>query len=106
MARLPRPTVMPSKISAISTNTVISSAVKNSPMAEAATSAMVIESSIVMRGCSRSATASLKMGYPPIRTPANARMSIPLTRGTTRSQTRTSRTATKPTRAHSIQPSS
>ena len=62
MARRPRPTVIPSKISAISTNTVISSAVKNSPMTEAATSAIVMESSIVMRRLRRSAIASLKDG--------------------------------------------
>ena len=62
MARLPRPTVMPSRISAISTKTVMSRAVKNSPMAEAATSAMVMESSMVIRRSNRSAMASLKMG--------------------------------------------
>ena len=62
MARLPRPTVIPSRISAINTNTVMSRAVKNSPMTEAATSAIVMESSMVMRRSSRSAIASLKMG--------------------------------------------
>ena len=37
-------------------------AVKNSPMTDAATSAMVMESSMVMRRSTRSAIASLKMG--------------------------------------------
>jgi hypothetical protein len=73
----PRPTVIPSMISAINTKTVISRAVKNSPMAEAATSAMVMESSMVMRPFKRSPIASLKIGNPPIRIPASATRSNP-----------------------------
>ena len=84
MAPLPRPTVMPSMISAMSTNTVISRAVKNSPIAEAATKAMVMDNSMVIRPLNRSANASLKMGNPPIRIPVSARKSTPWKRGTTR----------------------
>ena len=64
-------------ISAIRTKTVISRAVKNSPIAEAATRAMVMDSSMVMRPFNRSANASLKIGNPPIRIPASARKSTP-----------------------------
>ena len=62
----PRPTVRPSSTSATSTNRVMTSAVKNSPMAAPATMAMVIDSSIVMRRLMMFSTASLKIGQPPI----------------------------------------
>ena len=62
MARRPRPTVSPSRISAPSTNAVMTSAVRNSPMANAEASAMVIESSIVIRRSTTFSNASLKMG--------------------------------------------
>ena len=53
MARRPRATVRCSSSSATSTNSVTTSAVKNSEIAAAATMAMVIDSSIVMRRASR-----------------------------------------------------
>ncbi len=54
----PRPTVSPSSISAASTNKVITSAVNVSRMASAATMAMAMESSIVMRRWTRLSYAS------------------------------------------------
>src|SRR5437868_14332237 len=49
IARRPRDTVIPSSTSAINTNRVITSAVKNSEMAAAAMMAMAMDSSMVMR---------------------------------------------------------
>jgi hypothetical protein len=48
-ARRPRETLMPSRTSATSTNSVMTRAVKNSPIAAAATIAMLMESSMVIR---------------------------------------------------------
>ena len=48
MARLPLLMVNPSSTSAISTKSAMISAVKNSPIANAESSAMVMESSIVI----------------------------------------------------------
>ena len=62
-------TVMPSSTSATRTNSVMTRAVKNSPIAAAATIAMVIDSSIVMRRARRFSNASLKMGQPPTSKP-------------------------------------
>ena len=69
MARRPRDTVIPSSTSAISTNSVITSAVKNSVIAPAATMAIDMDSSMVMRLAIRFSTASLKIGQPPINSP-------------------------------------
>ena len=49
IALRPRPTVRPSRTSATRTKSVMTRAVKNSPIAAAATMAIVIDSSIVMR---------------------------------------------------------
>src|SRR5579864_3616723 len=101
MARRPRSTVSPSRISATSTNSVITSAVKNSPMTRAAASAMVIESSIVILRAARFSAASLKIGYPPMSAAARP---ITLTEGNgshTRNQTAAAATATRATRARS-----
>jgi hypothetical protein len=67
---------MSSRTSAIRTKRVMISAVKKSEIAAAATIAIVIESSIVIRLARKFAAASLKIGQPPIRTPR-----IPITRG-------------------------
>ena len=61
---------MPSRTSAISTNSVITSAVKNSEMAAAATIAIDMDSSMVIRFATRFSRASLKMGQPPTNKPA------------------------------------
>ena len=61
----PRETVMSSRTSATRTKRVMTSAVKNSPMPAAATMAMVMESSIVMRRARRFSKASFKIGQPP-----------------------------------------
>ena len=58
MARRPRPTVSASNSSATSTNSVMMSAVKISPIPSAATIAIAIESSIVIRRWTRSSNAS------------------------------------------------
>ncbi len=56
---------MPSSTSAISTNSVITRAVKNSEIAAAAMMAIDMESSMVIRLARRFSSASLKMGQPP-----------------------------------------
>ena len=61
IACLPRETVMPSSTSATSTKSAMTSAVKNSPIAAAATIAIVIDNSIVMRREIRFSNASLKI---------------------------------------------
>ena len=71
MARRPRPTVSPSSTSAARTNVVIINAVTNSPMASAASSAIVIDSSIVIRRSRMFSHASWKIGQPPIRVPSS-----------------------------------
>ena len=59
MARRPRSTVMCSSTSAMSTKRTMTTAVNASRMESAATSAIVIDSSIVIRRSRRAATASL-----------------------------------------------
>ena len=61
---------MPSSTSATSTNSVITSAVKNSEMAAAAMIAIDMDSSMVIRFATRFSRASLKMGQPPTNKPA------------------------------------
>src|SRR4029077_1812745 len=101
MARRPRPTVIPSRISATSTKSVITSAVKNWPTTSAATRAMVIDSSMVIRRARRFSTASLKIGYPPISV-APRPMTLKAANGSqTRSQTAAAATATNATRTRS-----
>ena len=68
---------MSSNTSATSTNKVMTSAVKNSPIAAAATIAIVIDSSMVMRRSTIFSKASLTIGQPPI---ANPRTPITLIR--------------------------
>ena len=69
MARRPREPSALLKTSATSTKSVMMSAVKNSEIAAAATMAMVMESSIVIRRAARFSAASLKIGQPPITMP-------------------------------------
>jgi hypothetical protein len=73
---------MPSSTSATSTNSVITRAVKNSPIAAAATIAMLMESSMVIRRATMFSAASLKIGQPPTITPddAHTRKRLPETK--------------------------
>src|SRR6266849_5470426 len=101
MARRPRPTVSPSRISATSTKSVITSAVKNWPTTSAATRAMVIDSYMVIRRARRFSTASLKIGYPPISVAPRPMTLRAATGSQTRSQTAAAAAATNATRTRS-----
>ena len=59
-----------SSTSATSTKSVMMRAVKNSEMAAAAIIAMLMDNSMVIRRAAMFSAASLKIGHPPIRTPA------------------------------------
>lgn len=63
-----------STTSATRTNKVMTSAVRNSPIAAAATMAIVIDSPMVMRRSTTFSKASLRIVLPPIRTPATPMM--------------------------------
>ena len=79
------------------------SAVKNSEIAAAASSASDIESSIVIRRAAMFSMASLKIGHPPTRTPARP---MTLTRGNgshTRNHTAIAHNATRTIRRASRQ---
>src|SRR5882757_1007721 len=78
------------------------SAVKYSEMAAAATIAMAIDSSIVIRFAAVLPAASLKIGHPPIRTP-NAPTKLTLADGSHKwNQTAAALSATSPIRTASI----
>src|SRR6266436_4133836 len=64
---------MPSSTSATSTKSVMTRAVKNSPIAAAATIAMLMDSSMVIRRAAMFSAASLKIGQPPTVTPRTPR---------------------------------
>ena len=103
MARRPRPTVSPSSTSAARTKAVMIKAVRNSPMTSAATRAMVMESSIVIRRSRMLCQASRKIGQPPPIVPIKP---IRLTRGNgsqARSHTAAAAAATNAIRARSVQ---
>ena len=103
IARRPRETVRCSSTSAISTNKVMISAVKNSEIAAAARTAIDIESSIVIRRAAMFSIASLKIGQPPIRTPAKPMRLIRGNGSHTRNHTAIAHSATRPIRRTSSQ---
>ena len=71
------------------------SAVKNSEMAAAATMAMDMESSIVIRLATRFSTASLKIGQQPIKRPPAPRMLTAENGSQSRNHTHTAAVATR-----------
>jgi hypothetical protein len=75
---------------------VMTRAVKNSPIANAARRAIVIESSIVILRSTMFSNASLKMGYPPMRAAA---MPMTLTCGNGSQSRNQTAAAAKPTKA-------
>jgi len=102
LALRPRPTVNPSSTSATRTKSVMTRAVKNSPIAAAAAMAIVIDSSIVMRRSTMFSKASFRIGQPPIRRPT---MPMTLTAGNgsqIRNHTAAAATATSAIRAASV----
>ncbi|MGO8920134.1 MAG: hypothetical protein ACLQJR_29905 [Stellaceae bacterium] len=101
MALRPRETVMPSRTSATSTNKVMTKAVKNSPIAAAATIAMLMDSSMVIRRSTMFSNASLQIGQPPISRPATPITLTAATGSHTRNQTNAAASATKPMRSAS-----
>jgi hypothetical protein len=101
IALRPRPTVRPSSTSATRTNKVMTKAVKNSPMAAAATMAIVIDSSIVMRRSTILSKASFRIGQPPIRRPTTPMTLIAGNGSQTRNHTAAAAMATRAIRAAS-----
>ena len=103
MAVRPRETVRFSNTSATSTKSVMTRAVKNWPMAAAATMAMTIESSMVIRRARIFSSASAKIGQPPITMPTSP-MRLKAENGSQRrSPTATAARATKTMRTASDQ---